>query len=78
MKEDNCNTTKSNKSWSPSSWRNFTISQQPEYSDPQHVDQITDKVYITQTYFLIKISNLPSLVSKEEIDILKDNLSKVK
>ena len=44
MKEQNCNSNTSFTNWNPNSWRNFPISQQPEYSDPQHVDQITDKV----------------------------------
>ncbi len=30
--------------WTPSSWRSYKISQQPEYKDQEAVDKIIDKV----------------------------------
>jgi 3-deoxy-D-arabino-heptulosonate 7-phosphate (DAHP) synthase class II len=44
MKEQKNNSDNSKDLWNPNSWRNFPISQQPEYSDPLQVEHITDKV----------------------------------
>ena len=44
MKEQKNNSDNSKDLWNPTSWRNFSISQQPEYSDPLQVEYITDKV----------------------------------
>jgi len=34
------------KLWSPQSWRNFKISQQPEYKDVELLESIKNKVII--------------------------------
>ena len=51
-------------SWTPSSWRDLPIHQQPEYADPVRVESV-----------LAQISRLPPLVHPGEVDSLKNSLA---
>lgn len=55
----------SNVQWSPSSWRQFKILQQPVYED-------LNKLEAT----LSKLHSLPPLVHPKEVDRLKESLAK--
>lgn len=52
--------------WSPSSWRNLPIKQQPSYQDKDELTKVEKE-----------LSNLPPLVTIDEIDKLKNELSQV-
>lgn len=51
-------------SWTPSSWRDFPIQQQPAYADPSRVDAVVSQ-----------IASLPPLVHPGEVDSLKNSLA---
>ena len=51
-------------SWTPSSWRDFPIQQQPVYADPTRVESV-----------LSQIARLPPLVHPGEVDALKNSLA---
>lgn len=52
--------------WSPRSWRDFPIKQQPNYQDLKELSKVEGE-----------LSNLPPLVTVDEIDRLKNELSQV-
>lgn len=54
------------KNWSPSSWRDFPIKQQPQYQDQKELQEVEKS-----------LSTLPPLVTMDEIDNLKKELSQV-
>jgi len=50
--------------WSPSSWRSFPVSQQPTYSDPTALKTVLEKV-----------TKLPPLVARDEVETLRKALA---
>lgn len=50
--------------WTPASWRNFPVKQQPNYEDKQELDKTINE-----------ISSLPPIVATTEIDNLKSLLA---
>ncbi len=54
------------KNWTPSSWRNFTAKQQPQYPDQKHLQEVENQ-----------LQNFPPLVSCDEIENLKKELAMV-
>ncbi|OQS01895.1 phospho-2-dehydro-3-deoxyheptonate aldolase, partial [Thraustotheca clavata] len=52
--------------WTPSSWRDFPIKQQPPYRDTKALEKVLDK-----------LQTLPPLVSVQEIERLRDQLAEV-
>jgi 3-deoxy-7-phosphoheptulonate synthase len=54
------------RNWTPSSWRNFTVKQQPQYPDQKHLQEVEDQ-----------LCNFPPLVSCDEIENLKKELAMV-
>jgi 3-deoxy-D-arabino-heptulosonate 7-phosphate (DAHP) synthase class II len=38
--------------WSKQNWKNYPISQQPEYIDPELLNEITDKVFYFKPVFI--------------------------
>jgi 3-deoxy-7-phosphoheptulonate synthase len=55
-----------NETWSPSSWRNYPIAQQPIYTNKEELENA-----------LSKLRDLPPLVSREEVDELQQQLKLV-
>jgi 3-deoxy-7-phosphoheptulonate synthase len=55
-----------NKKWTPNSWRNFPIKQQPEYPNKSELKQVENA-----------LSNFPPLVSFDEVEKLKAQLALV-
>lgn len=53
------------KPWSPESWQNKPIAQQPSYDDPSHLENV-----------LAKLQDLPPLVFSGEVDQLCDQLAR--
>src|SRR3989338_3734265 len=54
------------KNWTPNSWRNFPIKQQPVYENPGELKKIENQ-----------LANFPPLVSFDEIENLKSELARV-
>lgn len=51
--------------WTPLSWKEYPIKQQPEYDDPVALDRALNKVRA-----------LPPIVHMHEVDLLKENLAR--
>lgn len=54
------------KVWTPDTWKNFKISQQPVYKEQDKLESV-----------LKKISSLPPIVNHREVDVLRKKLELV-